>query len=391
MNKSTIVKLLFLVVACLVIIPMVIACGGNTTDGSTPTTESTPSSVPSTENSVPSTENSQPSTENSQPSTENSQPSTEESTPSNPATIIIMYDPGQGDFENVNDFEHEVPYNDRYTKHPTPKRDGYMFEYWCTDEACTIPVKSITKYTADTVLYAKWKTSFKCTDGSYDHNFTQYVDGNPATCTTPATKVQYCTYCQGENITESGEPLGHQWGAFEEAFMRKERACGRAGCGEKEIVEYSNVTLELLGKNYAQNITVDGPVFTNPATLLFNGTWDEDWKSSFAASSSTTVSVTARLETYSTFDRIYFSGIGGSQVSIFVQYEGESDFSFLGITSFLSEGNAGGLPVEDIVFPFVTVDNTKNVVAVKVVEENPKRGEAVWKEIAFVKVVDEAE
>ena len=40
---------------------------------------------------------------------------------------------------------------------PTPKRDGYKFLGWYTDEACTTKWSNMTKVTSDVTLYAGWK------------------------------------------------------------------------------------------------------------------------------------------------------------------------------------------------------------------------------------------
>ena len=45
----------------------------------------------------------------------------------------------------------------RITNMPTPRRDGYKFLGWYTDEACTTKWNNITKVTGDVTLYAGWK------------------------------------------------------------------------------------------------------------------------------------------------------------------------------------------------------------------------------------------
>jgi uncharacterized repeat protein (TIGR02543 family) len=43
---------------------------------------------------------------------------------------------------------------------PNPKRDGYTFLGWFTDEACTVKWNNITKVTDDVTLYAGWKKNY---------------------------------------------------------------------------------------------------------------------------------------------------------------------------------------------------------------------------------------
>ena len=384
MNKSTIVRFLFLVVACLVIIPMVIACGDDTTDNSTPTTESTPSSVPSTENSVPSTENSQPSTENSQPSTEDSTPAAGDN------KITIFYDPGQGGFADLNDYEHKIDKGSRYQGHPTPEWEGYVFEGWFTDEACKTPVKTATKYETDVTLYAKWRAMFKCTDGTYDHNFGQYEPYTDPDCTKPGTKVRYCTYCQGTDIVEGDPAQGHNFTPWTDGFLSRKRTCQRPGCGEVESIQFENITLDTLGSNPQAQFSISGGYYSyaNPVQYLYNKVWDEEQSTTLASNGQGDLIVTIRLVEATQIDRIYMKGRGGGGVEIHVQYEGDATFTNEGPVSFLS-GAENSKPLEEKNIPYVEVDTTRNVVAVKIVQQAPPNGTSLWEEIAFVKVVTE--
>ena len=393
MKANTLVKLLCAVVVSLLVIGMAVSCGGDNTLPSVPTTESTPSTDSSapTVPSTPGTDNSTP--DSTVPSTpESTVPSTPESTvPSTPQSVTIEYDPGQGYFENMDDYEHTIPYGSRYNGHPTPLYEGYVFDGWFTDEACTVPMKTATKYEANTTLYAKWRQMFKCIDGSYDHNFGQYEDGQPATCTTPGTKVRYCSYCQGTDTVEGDPPLNHQFKGWTEGFLRKERTCTRPGCGETEFIAYENVTLQLMGSGGLKQLTIDGTWYNSGTgdADLFNGKWDEPGGSGFASNGQSEVlSVTVQLAAPATMDRIYLKGRGIGSVAIQVLYEGDSDYTAVGNSAFLGDAE-NSKPLEEKVIPYAEVDSARNIVSVKFVQQNPPQGTSTWEEFAFVRVVEE--
>lgn len=384
MKKSTIVKLLCLIVACLVIVPMAIACGDDSTDNSTPAQGSTP--APESNPSQGST----PDTPASTPDTPSSTPDTPASTPVVEETVIITYDTMGGDFENIDDYEHKIPKGSRYSGHPTPVWEGYVFVAWYTDEACTTPMKGVTKYETDTTLYAKWRQMFKCTDGSYDHNFGQYEQGDAADCTKAGTLVRYCTYCQGTDTIEGDPPKGHNFTSWTDGFLSRKRTCQRAGCGEVESIEFENVTLDLLGNNPIAQTSVSGGyyAYANPVPFLYNKVWDEEQASTFASNGQGDLVLTVRLAEADQFDRIYLKGRGGGNVNIYVQYEGDANFSLVGMAAFLSDAE-NSKPLEEKNIPYVDVDTTRNVVAVKFEQLAPPNGTSLWEEFAFVKVVTE--
>jgi len=76
--------------------------------------------------------------------------------PTDEEMAYILYEPNGGEL----DVEDVVVVNkgDRYTKHPTPIREGYTFTGWYVDEECTEPVTNGKSYTEPTtILYAGWE------------------------------------------------------------------------------------------------------------------------------------------------------------------------------------------------------------------------------------------
>ena len=299
-------------------------------------------------------------------------------------TITIEYEVGQGgDFENLDDFEKEVPYGDRFRDHPTPinSNPAMLFMGWYTDAACTSPVSNSTKYTEDTILYACWLEQAQCSDGTYNHNYSGWEDGTPADCVTPGTTVRYCLECNKEQSMIGAAALGHKFGTWTETFMAKERVCSRLGCGETERVNYKNITTSVLGNAPAEQIDGNTEAFYNvPFTNLINNKWDEGFGQFIGPRGNGEAYVQFNFKEATEINRVYFKGFGVTSINAYVLYEGEDEFQLLGIYGSVSEKEAT---------PFYDTDPTRKVVAVKFVEENPPQGTSQWQEVAFVKIVDE--
>ena len=297
--------------------------------------------------------------------------------------VTIEFNTGIGRFENSADYEMEISKGGRLDKFPTPVTDesGWAFSGWYKDEACTIAASLSNKYDVDTMLYAKWEQKAECTDGSFDHVYGAWEDGDKASCTKPGTSVRYCEYCQNKEIKIGDPAKGHSFGLWEEAFMAKERICSRPGCGEKEIIQYKDVTEELLGNNPGEQIEGSTEKFYSiPFTSLVNNKWDETWGEFVGPNGTGKAHVTFNLVEATTLDRIYFKGEGVTTINIFVQYEGESDF--------VRVGGCSSAPDKEST-PFVEPDASKKIVAIKFVEDNPPQGTSMWQEVAFVKVAEE--
>lgn len=297
--------------------------------------------------------------------------------------VTIEFDTGRGYFADSNDYEKVINKGGRLDKFPTPVTDesGWVFAGWYKDEACTIAASLSNKYDVDTMLYAKWDQKAECTDGSYDHLYGAWEEDQKADCTKPGTYARYCEYCQNKEIKIGDPAKGHQFGMWEEAFMAKQRICTRPGCGEKEIVEYKNVTVALLGNNPGAQLDGSTANFYNvPFTNLINNRWDEGFGEFVGPRGNGAAYVQFNLLEATALDRIYFKGEGVTSINVFVQYEGESDFVLLGV--------CGAAPDKES-SPFVEPDSSKKIIAVKFVEDNPPQGTSKWQEVAFVKVAEE--
>ena len=296
--------------------------------------------------------------------------------------VRIEFDTGLGYFVNVGDYEQIISVGGRIPTFPTPVHDNeaMVFEGWYTDPELTIPASRSTKHYTDTVLYAKWYERVQCTDGSYDHVWGSWDVDTKATCTKSGTDSRYCAYCGNKDVKAGDAPLGHNWNGWEEAFMRKERSCARLGCTDKEIVEYEDVTVAVLGNTPGKQVSGNTEAFYMvPFTNMINGKWDDGYGEVVSLRGNGSAHVQFDFVAPETIDRVYFKGKGVTAVNVFVKYEGNEDFTLIGVCSSSPDKEST---------PFVAVNGDKKVVAVKFVEDCPPQGQSMWQEVAFVKVVD---
>ena len=304
--------------------------------------------------------------------------------PASSNTVNVTFNCGATGYFDDNKYIYTVPLNGYFTGSlPTPlSEDASMrFDGWFSDPLFQNAVGRSYQYKVDTTLYAKWTQLFTCKDGSYDHDWDLWYDKKAADCTSYGIKARPCKICGNEEEAPSSAPLGHQFAQYQEAFMSKQRTCQRLGCGEVEIINYKDVTLEVLGNNPAAQI--DGNTeafFAVPFTALINGIWDEGHGKFVGPKGVPVAYITFTFVEATALDRIYFKGDGTVSMNIYVQYEGEDNFTNIGL--------CGGAKDKEST-PFKEADPTKKIVAVKFQEENPRHGESMWQEVAFVKVAAE--
>ena len=257
---------------------------------------------------------------------------------------------------------------------------------WYKDAMFTQPVSASDKYEVDTVLYAKWTEMSACKDGSFNHQWGFWEDDAMPTCTKAGTQVQFCDKCGAKNTKEGDPALGHNWRPWTEGFLRRERVCAKAGCGVEQYQEFENITLSTLGNTPASQVKLQmGAGWgADRAACVVNGTWDEANSGTFCGNACE-VKVTITLLTPAMMDRVYVKGHGGaSGFNIYVQYEGDSDYTLVGSGSFLSD--AANSDKDNRVIPYAAIDNTRNVVSVQVIMPTSSQGYDYWDEIAFVKI-----
>ena len=441
MKKATLVKLLCLAIACMLLIPMVIACGEDEGSPTTPTTEAVEKVIIDfrtmggdiidgdkeieiekgsklRESKVPEAERSgytfvcwsytkndpddawDPDDKFREDTTlfavwqeKGGNNPSNPSNPSNPGdddddqgtteTVTITFNTGTGYFED-NRYEVTVTKNGYFNGSlPTPLNENpaMKFDGWFKDALFQVPASRSDKYAADTTLYAKWSEQIPCADGSFDHNWDIWDEDGKASCTKPGTTARYCLTCNSKEIKTGDPALGHNFGPWEESFMKKQRQCSRLGCGEYEYINYQDVTISVLGNDPSAQVKGSTDKFyVVPFTNLVNGKWDEGFGEFVGPKGTGEAYVTFTLIEATVLDRIYFKGEGVTSINVFVQYEGEDDFVLVGV--------CGSAPTKEAT-PYVEPDATRKIVSIKFVEKNPPQGTSKWQEVAFVKVTEE--
>ncbi|MBO5286588.1 MAG: InlB B-repeat-containing protein, partial [Clostridia bacterium] len=202
MKKNTLIKLLSIALVCLMLLPTMIACGGgnggNGEGGGTNEGGNGGTTPP-------------------------------------PSSVTVYYEPGEGYFEEQEDYEKVVDYGSRLSAkdHPTPIRDGgYEFAGWYAKEDFSVGIQNSLKYTQDTTYYARWIKLFECSDGSYDHDWGNgWYELTAATCDKGAMMRRECSICMSPQDEQNPTGLGHKWSQWSElGVMQRLRSCERTGC-----------------------------------------------------------------------------------------------------------------------------------------------------------------
>lgn len=383
MKKNTLIKIFCLLLVCVMILPLAIACNKDDDDendgGNTNTNTST-----DTGNNGGNGGNTDGGNDggNSGGSSSN--------------TVTIFYDPGDGLLED-DEWEVVIQKGSRKTTHPTPthEQENQLFLGWYTDERCTIKVKTAQKYEQDTTLYAKWLTQIPCSDGSYDHQYGNYYTYSDPDCTEDGQTAQDCTIC-GATITYTDSnnlALGHKMSLPVEAGFGNKSVCERPGCDYFDTKNFVNVTNDALGNDPSKQVELtegSGTVFNEPAVSnIVNGTWDEENAGTMAGKGGQLL-VTITLVTPTQMDRIYVKGRGPSSFDILVQYQGDSEFYRVGGGSFLSP-DENTKPETERRIPFAEVDNTRLVAKVQIKMANPSNGSDYWEEVGFFRLPVDSE
>ena len=222
----------------------------------------------------------------------------------------------------------------------------------------------------------KETTHFVFTDSTKKIVSVQFIEENPPQGTSYWQEVAFAKAVEAE-VT----PMGHIWGKWTEvSFMTKERTCTKDGCDEKETVNFENVTTSLLGNSPADQIDGNTEAFyAVPFTNLINDKWDEGIGEYISPRGTGQAYVQFNFVEATAIDRVYFNGSSVTSINTYVLYEGDDEFTLIGIMGGVSEK-------EDT--PFAETDPTRKVVAVKLVEENPPQGTSCWREVAFAKAAE---
>ncbi len=354
MKKNTLVKILCLVLVCVMILPLAIACkkGGNGDNGGNG--GNTPGGADS-------------------------------------GKITISYDPGQGILGD-DEWEIEIDKGSRKPTHPTPTHDdeSMLFDGWYKDEEFTKPIKTAEKYESDTTLYAKWTKQFQCMDGTYNHAWGVYYTKSAPTCTENGKQARDCSIClQPLETDDPNNPAtGHDLGQPVEAGFESRQYCENPGCEHFEKKEFVNVTKDALGKDPNSCVKlVKGDAWGSARVVcIVDGAWDQVDSAVMASKGGSHQIVEVTLAVPTQMDRIYMKGRGAGAVwQMKVQYEGDTEAVFHGSGSFLIKEENDKDPAERKI-PFVECDSERLVTKVVIELPTPSDGSDYWEEIGFFRL-----
>jgi len=301
--------------------------------------------------------------------------------------VTVNYDPGRGMLAD-GEWDVTVEVGSRIPTHPIPTHydESMLFDGWYFDKACTKPALGSFVYERGYTLYAKWIQQAQCVDGTYNHQWGGYYVFEDATCDAAGILAKDCTLCGSSMKVEdaSAPALGHDLGAAVEQGFGTVQSCTRPECDYKVVVEYTNVTDEALGNSPADCVKLTEGSAWGEITCIVDGRWDNG---STIAGKGDKMVVDITFENATVIDRIYLKGRGAeAEFKLYVQYEGENDFTYVGEGKFLTDTENSS---PDRKIPYAEVNGTKKVTKVQIIMPTPSVGSDQWEEIGFFRLPDE--
>lgn len=231
-----------------------------------------------------------------------------------------------------------------------------------------VRVDAVTKANKDMTIIAKWTELVECgSSGSYRHNWSPFIYDNERTCTKGSEKSHICLDCGYKEIIPDRPALGHDYAlGWTYSALEQTLTCDR--CGHTETIKYKNVA-----NTAVDDITIEGAVYgPDNENCLINDNWDETFGTTFAGKNNSPLTVTLTLRASTDVDHICVKGAGSYGYIVSVLYEGDSEYTTLGRSSF---GKVIGK---------FSVDGP--IVAVMVHMPDSGMGTDYWQEIALVQI-----
>ena len=275
--------------------------------------------------------------------------------------VTITYNAGIG---TVNKQSVEVESGSIYPYHPTPTCDveNKLFNGWFLDQAFTKPAEKYTVFTKSTTLYAKWISNSPCLDGTYAHSWGSMETISKGTCQSPEKLTRTCIECAFKISSYGDRNISNHTNRTEPYVENFRLVIYCYGCDTKmQSEQFENITTSSI-----KEINISGDVFgAQNLNYMINGSWDEQSTHSIAPKGTSDVTINIEIDGACTVDYIFVKGKGDASFSVFVKYENESDYSFIGAGEFLSsEENSSA----DRVIPYADVadSGTKKIESVKI-------------------------
>ncbi|MBO5440089.1 MAG: InlB B-repeat-containing protein [Clostridia bacterium] len=245
------------------------------------------------------------------------------------------------------------------------RADGATFEGWF--DAKNNKVTKTTKISSPIVLKAKWIEPVLCSNGTYTHNWTIWdYEASEPTCTQDGKAVRLCQDCGHREEKVGTEKLGHDYATgWTFGQMQQSRLCDR--CNREEVVKYTNLSTKI--KETVITGSVYGPENVN---CLYNDNWTETFGTTFAGKGgAVTVDVTFKEATE--VDCVFIKGTGSNGYVLSVLYAGDTDYTVL------TETGAFG----DVAQRYA-IDGT--ITNARIEMANSGDGGSYWQELAFADV-----
>lgn len=284
-------------------------------------------------------------------------------------TVSVEFDAAGGEISEADSVKY-VQKGDNVGTLPTPTREGYIFNCWTLEDGLTV-VRKTTVIKSNTVCVAKWDKIVYCNDGTENHSWSIWQEVSQATCETAQRDSRVCSICGHTEYKDGAPAAGHDWSNWSEEYMKRSRTCYE--CQKTDYQDFKNVTVDALGSGVYPVIDGDGWGKATAANLI-NGKLDEDNSGTFAGKGTGAITVTLNLTNPTAVDMIYVKGRGSAAIEVTVTYED-------GSTKMLGIGSFGDEPAKFEV-------EGKVITKVVVVMPNPSQGMDYWEEIALAKDVN---
>lgn len=245
------------------------------------------------------------------------------------------------------------------------RADGATFEGWF--DAKNNKVTKTTKISSAIVLKAKWIEPVLCSNGTYTHNWTIWdYEASEPTCTEDGKAIRLCQDCGHREEKVGAEKLGHDYATgWTFGTMQQSRLCDR--CNREEVVKFTNL------KNKIKETKLSGTIYgPNNVGCLYNDNWTETGGTTFAANnSSVTVDITFTEATE--VDCVFIKGAGSYTYALSVLYAGDTDY-----TTITETGSFGDVAQRH------EIDGT--ITNVKIYMAQGGDGGGYWQEVAFADI-----
>ena len=317
-----------------------------------------------------------------------------------PFTKTVTFDPGVG--ATVTEKTRKVKYGEEIGILPTPSLEGWKFLGWYDSDDVNYENRITKEYivlssvklvalwekteTLDPVehSWSEWeeyshatctepqklyRTCDQCNETEYkdgqlsSHSWSDWSTKTEATCYDKEVLYRKCSVCNDIEEKDGISALGHNLTAFNYGMLSHSAYCDR--CKTSIVCNYENLASSI------KKTTIEGNVIgAENVNCLYNGNWDETSGTFCARGGSITVNI--EFEQPTDADIIYVKGKGYYSYSVYVLYEGDSEYTMIGIGSFGSEACRFNLD--------------RKITKISIQMENGGNLDGYWQEVAILKI-----